>query len=96
MKDVILKAVANPPKLFWGPVLPTALNAGLQIPFMFMAIGMGDINPLVFLVSIVLGHLIVVALGAKDPHLSGMIQACGQTNVVPQNLYKVKGHKFEP
>ena len=38
MKDVILKAVANPPKLFWGPVLPTALNAGLQIPFMFMAI----------------------------------------------------------
>ena len=42
MKDVILKAVANPPKLFWGPVLPTALNAGLQIPFMFMAIGMGD------------------------------------------------------
>ena len=90
MKDVILKAVANPPKLFWGPVLPTALNAGLQIPFMFMAIGMGDINPLV------LGHLIVVALGAKDPHLSGMIQAFGQTNVVPQNLHKVKGHKFEP
>ena len=96
MKDVILKAVANPPNLFWGPVLPTALNAGLQIPFMFMAIGMGDINHLVFLVSIVLGHLIVVALGAKDPHLSGMIQAFGQTNVVPQNLYKVKGHKFEP
>ena len=96
MKDIILKAVANPPKLFWGPVLPTALNAGLQIPFMFMAIGIWEMNPLIFIVTIVLGHLVVIALGAKDPHLSGMIQAFGQTNRVSTNLYKVKGNKFEP
>ena len=96
MRDMILKAVANPPKVFWGPVLPTALNAGLQIPFMFMAIGIANVNPLIFIISIVIGHLIVIALGAKDPHLSGMIQAFGLTNVVPKNLYKVKGHKFEP
>jgi len=96
MRDIILKAVANPPKLFWGPVLPTALNAGLQIPFMFMGIGIWDTNPLIFIITIVLGHLIVVALGAKDPHLSGMIQAFGQTNFPSTNLYKVKGRKFEP
>ena len=95
MRDVILKAVANPPKLFWGAVLPTALNAGLQIPFMFMAIGMG-VNPLVFIVTIVLGHLIVVGLTTKDPHLSGMLQAFGSTNLTSTNLYKVKGNKFEP
>jgi len=96
MRDVILKAVANPPKLFWGPVLPAALNAGLQIPFMFMSIGLWEANPLIFIVSIAIGHLIVIALGAKDPHLSAMLQAFGSTNVVPTNLYKVKGHKFEP
>ena len=96
MRDIILKAVANPPKLFWGPVLPTALNAGIQIPFRFMGIGIWQVNPLIFIVTIVLGHLVVVALGTKDPHISGMLQAFGQTNVVPQNLYKVKGHKFEP
>lgn len=96
MRDMILKAVANPPKLFWGPVLPTALNAGLQIPFMFMAVGIWQVNPLFFIVTIVLGHLVVVALGAKDPHLSGMLQAFGQTNVTPVNLYPAKGHKFEP
>ena len=50
MRDMILKAVANPPKLFWGAVIPTALNAGLQIPFMFMAMGMGDVNPLIFII----------------------------------------------
>jgi hypothetical protein len=43
-----------------------------------------------------LGHLVVVALGARDPHLSGMLQAFGQTNIVTTNLYPVKGHKFEP
>lgn len=96
MRDIILKAVANPPKLFWGPVLPTAINAGLQMPFMFMAIGMWDVNPLVFICTIVLGHLVVVALGAKDPHLSSMLQAFGLTNISTQNLYRVKGHKFEP
>ncbi len=96
MRDVILKAVANPPKLFWGAVLPTAINAGLQIPFMFMAIGIGEANPLIFIVTIVLGHLFVVALSAKDQHLSGMLQAFGLTNISSTNLYKVKGNKFEP
>ena len=96
MRDVILKAVANPPKLFWGAVLPTAINAGIQIPFMFMAIGIGEVNPLIFIVTIVLGPLVVVALSAKDPHLSGMLQAFGTTNITSVNLYKVKGNKFEP
>lgn len=96
MRDIILKAVANPPKLFWGPVLPTAINAGLQIPFMFMAVGIWQMNPLIFIITIVLGHLVVVALGTKDPHLSGMLQAFGNTNMPSVNLYKVKGRKFEP
>ena len=96
MRDVILKAVANPPKLFWGAMLPALLNAGLQIPFMFMAIGMADANPLIFILTIVLGHLVVVGFSAKEPHLSGMLQAFGATNLKSTNLYKVKGNKFEP
>lgn len=96
MRDMILKAVANPPKLFWGPVLPAAINAGLQVPFMFMAIGIWQTNPLIFIISIAVGHLIVVAMGAKDPHLSAMLQAFGSTNMVTTNLYKVRGRKFEP
>lgn len=96
MKDMILKAVAQPPKIFWGPVLPVILNAGLQFPIMFMAMGLGNVNPLWFVITIVIGHAIVVAAGTKEPHLSAMIQAFGQANKVSQNLYKVKGNKFEP
>ncbi len=96
MRDMILKAVANPPKLFWAPVIPAAINAGLQLPFMFMAMGIWQMNPLVFIVTIVSGHLLVVILGAKDPHLSSMLQAFGLTNISTTNVYPVKGRKFEP
>lgn len=96
MRDMILKAVAQPPKIFWGPVLPVALNVGLQFPVMFMAIGLADINPLLFIMSIVLVHGAVVLAGTREPHLSAMIQAFGQANKVSTNLYAEKGNKFEP
>lgn len=96
MQDMILKAVAQPPKIFWGPVLPVALNVGLQFPFMFIAIGLGDVNPLLFVFSIVLVHAAIVLVGVREPHLSAMIQAFGQTNLVSRNLYTEKGNKFEP
>lgn len=96
MKDMILKAVAQPPKIFWGPVLPVALNAGLQIPFMFILIGTADVNPLLFVATIVLVHAAIVLYGVREPHLSAMIQAFGQTNVVSKNLYPEGGNKFEP
>ena len=96
MRDMILKAVAQPPKLFWGPVLPTAINAGIQVPMMFMAVGIANINPLLFVISIVCTHAAIVAAGVKEPHLSTMIQAFGQTNKVSKNLYQERGNKFEP
>ncbi len=96
MRDMILKAVAQPPKLFWGPVLPTAINFGIQVPVMFMAVGVGSVNPLFFVFTIVLVHSIIVMYGVREPHLSTMIQAFGQTNKVSKNLYKEGGNKFEP
>ena len=96
MQDMILKAVAQPPKIFWGPVLPVVLNAGIQFPVMFMAIGIADINPLLFVCTFVLVHAAIVFAGVKEPHLSAMIQAFGQTNKVSKNLYSEKGNKFEP
>ncbi len=96
MREMILKAVANPPKILWGPFLPVLLNIGLQFPIMFMAIGMMDLNPLFFLFSILIVHLIIVSLGLKEPHLSTMLQAYGQTYKPTTNLYKSKGMKFAP
>lgn len=96
MREMVLKAVANPPKILWGPFLPVLLNIGLQFPLMFMAIGVFDMNPLMFLVSIAVIHIFIVSLGVKEPHLSTMLQAFGQTHKATSNLYKAKGMKFAP
>ena len=96
MREMILKAVANPPKILWGPFLPVMLNLGLQFPLMFILIGLYGINPLFSMASIVLGHAFCVSLGVKEPHISAMIQAYGQTAKTSYNLYKVKGNKFAP
>ncbi len=96
MREPILKAVANPPKIFWGPFLPTMLNLGIQFPIMFMFMGAFDVNPLWFIISIVSVHLAIIGLGARDPHISAMIQAYGQYRLKSTNLYKEKGDKFAP
>lgn len=96
MREPILKAVANPPKILWGPYLPVLLNLGIQFPMMFAALGMFDINPLIFVVSILITHSAIVLWGAKEPHISNMIQAFGQTYRTTNNLYKEKGNKFAP
>ncbi len=88
---MVLKAVANPPKILWGPFLPVLLNIGLQFPLMFMAIGLFDINPLLFLVSIAVIHIFIISLGVKEPHLSTMLQAFGQTHKQPQIYIKQRG-----
>ncbi|MDR1693588.1 MAG: hypothetical protein LBR70_00120 [Lactobacillaceae bacterium] len=96
MREPILKAVANPPKILWGPFLPTLLNLGIQFPMMFICIGVFDFNPLLFVASIVGMHAVVVLMGVKEPHISTMIQSFGQTYRVTTNLYKEKGNKFAP
>lgn len=96
MREQILKAVASPPKILWGPFLPVLLNLGLQFPVMFTAIGIFDVNPLLFVMTILAVHSGIILWGTKEPHISNMIQAFGQTNRVTNNLYKTKGNKFAP
>lgn len=96
MREMILKAVANPPKILWGPFLPVMLNLGIQFPLLFMMVGTVNINPLWFMVMIIIGHTFCVFLGVKEPHISSMIQAFGQAAKKSTNLYKVKGNKFAP
>ncbi len=96
MKEPILKAVANPPKILWGPFLPVLLNFGLQFPLMFIFIGTFNMNPLFFIMLIVIGHISIVLIGAKEPHIGNMIQAFGISNKTSTNLYPTKGNKFAP
>ncbi len=96
MREDILKAVAQPPKFLLAPMVPGIINLGIQFPMLFMGIGIADMNPLFFGTTIIMAHLGLVVAGVKEPHLSTMMQAYGQTNKISSNLYAVRGNKFEP
>ena len=96
MREELLKAVAQPPRVLWAPMVPAIINLGIQFPVMFMAMGVADLNPLFFIVLIIAGHVALIFAGLKEPHLSNMLRAYGQTYIKTVNLYPVKGSKFEP
>ena len=96
MREEILKAVAQPPLVLWAPMVPAIINLGVQFPMMFIGIGIADVNPLFFVALIVMSHVALCAAGFKEPHLSTMLQAYGQTYYKTTNLYQVMGNKFEP
>lgn len=96
MREEILKAVAQPPKVLWAPMIPAIINLGVQFPMMFIGIGVGNMNPLSFIMLILISHVALCMAGFKEPHLSTMLQAYGQTYMKTTNLYQVAGNKFEP
>jgi hypothetical protein len=91
----MLKAVAMPPKLFWAPMSPAALNLVVHIACMFVGLAAFDSNPLWFMGSIVFFHLFLVAYGAREPHLSKMMESLGKMRV-SKNVYHTGGNKYAP
>ena len=97
MREEILRAVAQPPKVLWAPMVPSLINLGVQFPMMFISMGVSEAaNPLYFVATIIIAHIALIGFGIKEPHLSTMLQAYGQTFKKTTNLYSVKGNKFEP
>ena len=96
MREPLLRAVAMPPRIFWAPFLPAGINLAIQFPFMFMGMGIFNMNPLVFVVPIVIAHIFLIVYGAREPHLSSMIRAFGRVAPKSKNLYKCKGNKLAP
>lgn len=96
MKVPIMKAVANPPKILWAPMVPAILNFGLQLPFMFISISLFGANPLMFMGTILIGHAILAVYGAREQHLSNMIESFGRSSRGGDSRYPAGGRKYAP
>ena len=96
MREPILKAIAMPPRVFWAPFLPAVANLAVQFPFMFIGMGIFDMNPILFVIPIVIVHIFLAIYGSKEPHLSTMLQTYGPMARGSRNMYKSKGTKLAP
>ena len=96
MEEPILKSVAMPPRFLWAPQVPAILNMAVQMAIAFITIGIFSINPLFNLISIVIVHLVLIAIGVREPHLSTMLQSQGPFARTYHSVYKKPGRKLAP
>ncbi len=96
MREPILKAVAMPPRVFWAPMQPALINFMVHCSLFFVLLGIG-VDPIWVLglvVIFVLVHIAIVMYAAKEPHLSNMLMAWGQTSKPNKKIYPDKGTKL--
>ena len=83
MKQQVLKALANPARIFYVPYNLAVINFVVQflvfIAFFVISLitsgGKMSINPLYFLLSVIVVHSILVVYSKKDPQLGQIIVA---------------------
>ena len=81
MKQQVLKALANPAHIFYVPYTLAVINFAVQfIGFVVffaarLIITGNDTNPLYFMASVVIVHLIMAAFSKRDPQLGQIVSA---------------------
>ena len=83
MKQQVLKALANPARIFYVPYNLAVINFAVQfivfIVFFIISLviskGRDTINPLYFLVSVIIVHSILAIYSKRDPQLGQMVVA---------------------
>jgi type IV secretory pathway VirB3-like protein len=99
MRQQVLKALANPPRIFYVPYSLAVMNFAAQF-VIFMGIFLtslmiggltgsaSSINPLYFLISVIVTHMGLAAFSKSEPQLAQIIAAKIQLfkSKIPQRL----------
>ena len=97
----IYRPVALPARFFGAPALPAVFNmAFATLIFLFLLFMDVRINITVlvaaFLGTLIGGHIILIQMGAKDPHLSTLIQTLRFAIRRPRSLGRLKRKEYHP
>jgi type IV secretory pathway VirB3-like protein len=83
MKQQVLKALANPSRIFYVPYSLAVVNFAVQflifVGFFIVSLivsgGRESIDPLFFLISVLITHSILAGFSKKEPQLAQIISA---------------------
>lgn len=92
----MLRVIAEPPQVFWAPLLPAAGNVLINITAMLFGIMGFNVNPLPFFVTMLVTHVLIAGYASRDPHISGLISAWMVSRRKTVNLIPVQGNKYVP
>ena len=81
MKQQVLKALANPPRIFYVPYSLAVLNFVVQF-LVFIVIYVSalvffdmEVPPLLFLLSVVIVHMLLALYSRRDPQIGQILSA---------------------
>lgn len=97
MKENILKMVAQPPRLFYAPFMLGVINILVHIVVLLSFVATFQGGKIVFvIISVVVFHAILVVVGKKEPHISGILKSFIKSPNGSKNIVKEKGCKYLP
>ncbi len=79
MKQQVLKALANPARIFYVPYMLAVINFAVQFIifmalFMIRLIAFGEpISPMYFMISVIVVHSVLAIYSRRDPQLGQII-----------------------
>lgn len=92
----ILTAVAYPPTMLFVPVELAGGNVAINIMLMVFGTVILDLSPLIWLFTSVAGHVILLVLSFREPHIVMMMRALGTSRQQSRNIVKPEGVKYVP
>ncbi|HIS70915.1 MAG TPA: VirB3 family type IV secretion system protein [Candidatus Enterousia intestinigallinarum] len=83
MRQQVLKALANPARIFYVPYTLAVINFAVQFIVFIIVFIIGlsisgadsPVNPLYFLISVIVVHMILAFYSKRDPQLGQIISA---------------------
>lgn len=83
MKQQVLKALANPARIFYVPYTLAVINFAVQfiIFIVFFVVGLlvfgtqNPVNPLYFLISVCVVHMLLATVSKREPQLGQIVAA---------------------
>lgn len=93
----LLIAVANPKQFLFAPFELAIVNIVLSVVIMIIAIVIFGLTPFWAIPPLVIGHITLIVLGTRNPHLTTTLQATGKYPMSKPNRMRVrKGVKYVP
>lgn len=93
----ILQAVANPKQFLFAPFEMAIINIITAVAFMLVLIAVIGMTPFWALIPLIGGHLLLIALGTRNPHLTTTLRASGKYPPRKKNVISVSsGVKYIP
>ncbi len=97
LKADIKLVVAMPKQFLWAPFEMAIVNIAIAGAVMLLCIAVLGLTPFFSLLPLVGGHVLLIGIGTRNPHLTTTLQSTGKYPPRRNNLTRVsRGVKYVP